>query len=504
MTFWSTTQSLLVRDSSAEVNRVSGSNFNVFNVGDLATPVAFAVDYRGPHPVVYVFASTAVANSATSNVSASTQLSYCSGSSSTSTPCVVGRYVLGQVTDPLFIYAIGSNQAGTAKVSINTGGDLTAKPPMFAALPVHEAVRKRFFKGEIGINTQWASSALTALPAVTAGARTKSVLQIADATPFAGSTSFSVTAPAGTSVQWLSDTGALLGATSTLSLTDSAVQTLIGLGTHRLQAVVTNGTTGKVNAAEFTVIYTNTDSDDDGDGLTYSQEKAANTDPSNPDTDGDGISDGAEASFSLNPLVADNTSTGSRVELRRETGVSGLATSQGVILDDDKLGAVLSFDLNPDCLANTLPAIVGFTSAPTEEQCKKRAIRASEGIPQGQFRYYETRRLVANGNDLNMGQGFVTRTGPHRSAVLHAGHRGRHDPGRGHAAFIDDQFGFEHLGHAGVAVGRWWQLRRVGHDLLRLRRRLPWRAAQGLHHHDQCHHRPAGDLRPARDLRLHG
>lgn len=42
--------------------------------------------------------------------------------------------------------------------------------------------------------------------------------------------------------------------------------------------------------------------DSDGDGLTYSQEAAEGTNPSNPDTDGDGMSDGLEVANGSNPL----------------------------------------------------------------------------------------------------------------------------------------------------------------------------------------------------------
>lgn len=47
------------------------------------------------------------------------------------------------------------------------------------------------------------------------------------------------------------------------------------------------------------------DLDLDGDGLTASQELAANTDPTNPDTDNDGINDGTEVQIGTDPTVPD-------------------------------------------------------------------------------------------------------------------------------------------------------------------------------------------------------
>ena len=48
-------------------------------------------------------------------------------------------------------------------------------------------------------------------------------------------------------------------------------------------------------------------SDTDGDGLTYSEEVAAGTNPNNPDTDGDGLDDGWEFEHGLDAVVASDT-----------------------------------------------------------------------------------------------------------------------------------------------------------------------------------------------------
>jgi len=55
------------------------------------------------------------------------------------------------------------------------------------------------------------------------------------------------------------------------------------------------------------IIFLVTDNSDlDGDGLTYSEEKVLETDPFDEDTDGDGMLDGWEVSNSLNPLIDDS------------------------------------------------------------------------------------------------------------------------------------------------------------------------------------------------------
>ncbi len=46
--------------------------------------------------------------------------------------------------------------------------------------------------------------------------------------------------------------------------------------------------------------------DDDGDGLSNTEESGYGTNPQNPDTDGDGMPDGWEVTYSLDPLVNDS------------------------------------------------------------------------------------------------------------------------------------------------------------------------------------------------------
>ncbi|HEU4459627.1 MAG TPA: hypothetical protein VFR90_10935 [Methylibium sp.] len=435
---FTTDQALVLKDGTAETMRLepppAGTySTGPFNVGLGETTFGFAVDYRGPHPVVYVLGSTASA--AAENIAPS----QCAGAGvtvSATTPCVYGVQLMPGVTGPLHVYAFGSTFAGgTPKASINGGTDLVNRAFKYAPLEVRNAIRKRWAYGERQFSAQWAPAAL---PTITASSRTVAVVKTDDAAP--STASFAVTAAAsgggaltGTAVQWLNGSGALIATGLSLDLAAANTKAVVGNGTHRIQAVVTDPATRQVNAIDFHLTYTAADTDDDGDGLTYAQETARTTDPANPDTDGDGLGDGVEVSLGAgyNPAVLSTDGSGVAdgrryagdptlalaVRLATQTadaagnGGSSYATSRGVVLLDDQLSITLTSQLNPDCLLNRGPYA---GAGRTNEQCRKRAIRADSGIEPGEIRYYETHRLTANsstGFPPNMGQGFITGTG---------------------------------------------------------------------------------------------
>jgi hypothetical protein len=152
--------------------------------------------------------------------------------------------------------------------------------------------------------------------------------------------------------------------------------------------------------------------DDDGDGLTYDEEKTLGTDPGKPDTDGDGLADGAEAGLGTDPRLADTNGNGvgDGYEFAGTVGqptvgalVREAGTSSGVVIAPDGQRAAFTTDVNPDCVQNQPP----FTDPIyTLEICRKRGARANVGVRAGELRYFETRRLA--GRD-NMGQGVTTR-----------------------------------------------------------------------------------------------
>ncbi|WP_171017206.1 Calx-beta domain-containing protein [Maribacter sp. ACAM166] len=79
-------------------------------------------------------------------------------------------------------------------------------------------------------------------------------------------------------------------------------------GDYIFTFTTTNSTLPCANVAvDVTILVSNCETDDDGDGLLGGQEATLGTDPTNPDTDGDGINDGDEVGVDVaNPLDEDN------------------------------------------------------------------------------------------------------------------------------------------------------------------------------------------------------
>jgi hypothetical protein len=260
---------------------------------------------------------------------------------------------------------------------------------------MRKALRSRWYGGDAGFNPQWVSGAGNAttlpLPVVTRGSPEKTVILAGDATPFRNALSATASDSSGsltTSMQWLAPSGTVLGTGGTLNLVNNAAVTALAPGSYRIDAVATNSA-GMTSAAGFTlVVAASATDDDDEDGLTYAQEKTANTDPANPDTDGDGLADGAEAAYGLNPRVADNT-PGTRATLVKEAPT----IANRALLSEDGLSVAYTFDSNPGCLAD---ATVDPDPVAREIRCRKRAVRANVGIAPGEFRYFETKRLLVN------------------------------------------------------------------------------------------------------------
>jgi hypothetical protein len=199
----------------------------------------------------------------------------------------------------------------------------------------------------------------------------------------------------------------------------------LAAGEHTLTASVTNPANGKSAEATFSllVLAEGADTDDDNDGLTYSQERAVatNTDPGNGDTDGDGLADGAEAGLGTDPTKADSDGNGvaDGVQLAGAGGASlpprslmanETGKSAGVIIGADGLSITFGEELNVACVNKTPPVFNDpiYSNSPVDalERCRKRAVRANVGVAPGEFRYFETRRF---GVPLeNIGQGIIT------------------------------------------------------------------------------------------------
>ena len=377
------TASLIVRDSCASI----GGNTigHCGNVGAENT-LGFAVDYRGEHPIVYVLgrkSNAGAAPAACANLAADQ-------------PCVLDRQELAGVTTPVYIYAFGSNTFGSSKVSLNAG----ARTYTYGTTAVRKALRERWYGGDRKLNPQWFSATLMPVPSVSRGASSpeKTVMLLGDATPYRSALTATATDSSGSltsALQWLAPNGtSVLGTGGTLNLVGNAAVDALGAGTHRIEAVSTNSS-GMSSAVAFQLTLAAAGSEDnDGDGLTYAEEKTAGTDPANPDTDGDGLSDGVESIFAKNPTVADNPQAGANVVLQHEAGVTG----RGALLSEDGLSAAFTSDINLACLSDTsISADVAIRAS----RCEKRAFRSNVGIQPGEFRYFETLRLLPNDTYTN-------------------------------------------------------------------------------------------------------
>jgi Bacterial TSP3 repeat len=377
------TASLIVRDSCASVG--GNTTGHCGSVGAEST-LGFAVDYRGNHPIVYVLgrkANSGTTPAACANLAADQ-------------PCVLDRQELTGVTTPVYIYAFGSNTFGSAKVSINAG----ARSYTHGTTAVRKALRERWYGGDRKLNPQWLSTTPLPLPAVARGASSpeKTVVLLGDVTPYRSTLTATALDSSGSltpTLQWLAPNGStVLGTGGTLNLVGNAAVDALGAGTHRIEAVSVNSS-GMSSAAAFqlTLAAVSTE-DNDGDGLTYAEEKTAGTDPANPDTDDDGLSDGVEAIFVKNPTVADNPQVGANVKLQHEAGVTG----RGALLSEDGLSAAFTSDINLACLNDTsISADVAIRAS----RCEKRAFRSNVGIQPGEFRYFETLRLLPNDTFTN-------------------------------------------------------------------------------------------------------
>jgi Bacterial TSP3 repeat len=269
-------------------------------------------------------------------------------------------------------------------------------------------------------------------PTLTAQGATRAVVRRGDTTPLPAAFAVTLGGNAGAgSVAWKDEAGASRGSGNSLPLNTAA--NALAAGEHTLTASVTNPDNGLSAERSFSllVLADGAESDDDNDGLTYSQEKAAGTEPGNGDTDGDGLADGAEAGLQTDPTKADSDGNGvaDGVQLGNLNGAGGASLpprsllaneagkSAGVRIDADELSVTFGPELNAACENKTTPFNDPIYAGPpsgsatdASERCRKRAVRANVGVRPGEFRYFETRRFGGLGDDSlqNIGQGIIT------------------------------------------------------------------------------------------------
>ena len=268
-------------------------------------------------------------------------------------------------------------------------------------------------------------------PTLSAQGATRAVVRKGDTTPLPAA--FAVTVggnPSTGTVAWKDEAGTSRGSGNTLPLNTAA--TALAAGEHTLTASITNPANGRSAEVAFRllVLAEGADTDDDNDGLTYSQEKAAGTEPGNGDTDGDGLADGAEAGLGTDPTKANSDADPANdgVQLGNLNGTGGnllpprslmaneTGKSAGVIIGADGLSITFGSELNAGCVSKAPPFDVAnnpiYSGSATDafERCRKRAVRANVGVRPDEFRYFETRRIDDLSGSLlpNIGQGIIT------------------------------------------------------------------------------------------------
>jgi Bacterial TSP3 repeat len=357
----------------------------------------FAVDLRSSYPAVSVIAPASVNPGACTGLAAAA-------------PCIIHRWQSAAPATALSIYAWG-NGDGTSgpRVSINTGSDQRALPYTYATGTVLSLLRAKRLQGAVGFNPQWpAASGPASLPTLAPDGGDRAVVRLDDTQTLA----LTPTNTAAGTITWKDAAGTERGTGATITITPALMTTLGGAGEHVLTASVVNPQNGRYGETRVRLLVkaVGTNDDDDGDGLSYNEERTR-VPPLNPgsaDTDGDGLSDGAEVALGKNPLVADNDAAASLP--RRGAMVRETSTSPGLVVGDDGLSVTFTEELNPACVAHVAPFDQPLYFAPPElggpeERCRKRAIRANVGIEQGEFRYFETQRL---GAVQNFGHGVIT------------------------------------------------------------------------------------------------
>jgi hypothetical protein len=398
-----TADALVVSETQALTKSASGTTLYA-NVGSGDT-FGLAVDYRGKNANVYLL-----------GLPPANDPSVCVGQPRDKV-CVLIRRRLEADTGNLYLHAYGLGSAVEgASVAINTGG-ASAKPFAYGAHEVRGALRAAWFEGSHDLNMQWpAVSGAAPLPSMNAVGFHKSVVRQGDTSPHRASFSLTTSLP-DASVAWRNLEGGTIGTGKALALNATLVNAL-SPGVHRFWATGQDPSSGLSTevAFELTVLNSVSNSDNDGDGLTYDQEKSLGTDPANPDTDGDGLSDGAEAGLGTNPTRADtdgngivdghqlaggNTALPLATRLTREWGTT--PTGSGAVPSADGLQAAFTSDANLDCLSNS----GDFTAASlyTQVRCYKRAVRANSGVNPGEFRYFESYRVVPRPE--NIGHGVI-------------------------------------------------------------------------------------------------
>lgn len=291
-TFGVATAAELLTNSAGQTVQSAGANFNggplrysINSSGNLTgtfDTMGFAVDYRGPNPVVHLIASTTLTGDAV----------------------YVGTVTMTSVTTPIYIFLSGRPTSTGFRQTINGGNDLTARPFRYSAAQIAAALNGRFYRGNDGLVLGWPTTPNANLPGTVNIAGGPRAIVLGSPVTISASATDPEDGNRTASITW-SDGRGNTGSGASFTFTPAV------LGRTTVVASATD-TAGLIfNSNVVVTVISNSAIDADGDGLSQAEEATLGTNPANTDSDQDGLSDNVEVNtHHSNPLDTDSDHDG--------------------------------------------------------------------------------------------------------------------------------------------------------------------------------------------------
>jgi hypothetical protein len=255
--------------------------------------VGVAVDYRGYYPVIHLVTGD------------ENGVNYYSSKD------------LDQVQGPIYIFMQASNVSETFQHTLNVG----ATP---FVLDYAQGIQQGIYRGHVGIEHGWPTDnehpAIQIIEGNTAQLAGSVVSLSASANDIEDG-------DISASTQWFLD-GVLIGMGPTAAFSPAA-------GKHRVVAVANDSVGNKTESFVHVTMVTDTDTDQDFDGLSFAQEVGFGSNPGLRDSDEDGLADGDELNNGTNILNADTDSDGMTDGYEVNHGLDPLVIDATSDLDGD-------------------------------------------------------------------------------------------------------------------------------------------------------------------------